>query len=307
MTRLTDRRHALRVLASTAFTMGTLGAVDLARAAGPEPHPQPVPVPMSLATGFALPSTLPAGWVALEVTTPDTSGGLFLHYLQGFRPRAGVTPEQVVEDLRLALGSDAAGRAEGMRALLRDAELLGGAAPEAGTAVVVWLPLTAGPAWFVDLNDFFVPGQVVNLQRVDVIGSFAGRPPIATAHASMTMAGGVPRFVARSAVPETATLMVTNRSHEAHELVLQRLLPGATDADIQRYFEGAGESPFAESKVRGLAAISPGRTAFLRIDRLPPGTYAMQCFAADIETGVPHTVGGMHRVIEWAAASRAGA
>jgi hypothetical protein len=42
----------------------------------------------------------------------------------------------------------------------------------------------------------------------------------------------------------------------------------------------AGASPFAQAWVRGLAAISPGRGACLRVDRLPAGSYTMLCFAA---------------------------
>lgn len=180
MKTLFNRRHALRALASIALPVASLGmgmgtGTALA-AAGPVGRTRPpVPVLMTLSNGFTLPSELSAGWIPFEVTTPDVVSGGFLHYLQGFQIREGVAVEQVVDAFRLALSSSASDRIVGFQALLRDAELVGGAAADFATPVTATLPLAAGTYYFIDLNDFFVPGQTVNVQRVRVTGTFEGR------------------------------------------------------------------------------------------------------------------------------------
>lgn len=264
-------------------------------AAGPEA----VPVVMSLADGFTLPDAVPAGWVTFEVRTTDPSPGGFLHYLQGFRTRAGVDPDEVVEDLRRALSPDPAVAAAAIAETGRDAELVGGAAIDSATTVSVTLPLTAGTYWFLDLNDYFVPGQRVTLRRLRVTGSFDGGTPAPDAAIAMRSAGGEPRFVAPARLPADGTFLVANASDEIHELALQRVLPGTTDADLRSFFGGGGAPPFAESDVRGMGSLSPGRIAFLHVDGLVAGSYAMMDFVPGIETGIPHTPAGMHKVVSF--------
>lgn len=257
-----------------------------------------VPVVMTLADGFDLPASVPAGWTTFEVSTPDVADG-FLHYLQGFRTRPGVGPDRVVEDLRRALSPDPATAAAAITATERDAELVGGAAIDASTMVSVTLPLTAATYYFLDLNDFFVPGQQVVLHRLRVTGSFAGHAPVADAVIAMRTAGGSPRFVSPGTLPARGTFLVANRSDEIHELAMERVVPGTTDADLDRFFAGAAAPPFAETGIRGMGSLSPGRVAFLHIDRLVPGPYAFLDFVPDDETGVPHSPGGMHAVVDF--------
>jgi hypothetical protein len=297
-----NRRHALRFVAGAAALSAMLrpGAA-LAHVTAMSGR-APVSVQMTLTNGFVLPPTVPAGRVPFEVSTPDVSGG-FLHYLQGFQPRAGVAPEQVIEHFRRALSQDRLQGAEGIRALLRDAVLVGGAAVEAATTVSATLALNVGTYCFIDLNDFFVPGQAVTLQTLEVTGGVTGPTPPAPASGlptpivTMVKFGNAHRYAAPQTLPANASWRVLNATDQIHELALQRLLPGTVDADIQRFFDGEGPSPFAESALRGLAALSPGRSASLRVDRLPAGPYAMLCFAADAVTGLAHALGGMHRVV----------
>jgi hypothetical protein len=42
--------------------------------------------------------------------------------------------------------------------------------------------------------------------------------------------------------------------------------------------------------------LSPGRHADISY-RLPAGTYMLACFIADDQTGMPHAVMGMHKVV----------
>lgn len=283
---------SIRVLLATVLLLA-FGATAQAAPA----HRDAVPVEMTLADGFALPATLRAGWVTFEVRTPDVSPGGFLHYLQGFRTRPGVAPDEVVEDLRRALSPDPATAAAAIVETGRDAELVGGAAIESATTVSVTLPLTAGTYWFIDLNDYFVPGQQVALRRLRVTGSFDGRAPTADAAIGMRTAAGQPRFVAPPRLPADGTFLVANGSDEIHEMALQRVVPGTTDADLRRFFNNGGTPLFAEGNVRGMGSLSPGRVAFLHIDRFVAGPYALMDFVPGVDSGIPHTPAGMHKVV----------
>lgn len=287
----------IRTLLATALLL-TLGATAPAEAV-PTTHREPVPVVMTLADGFALPPTVRAGWVTFEVRTPDVSPGGFLHYLQGFRTRPGVAPDEVVEDLRRALSPDPATAAAAIAEAGRDAELVGGAAIESATTVSVTLPLTAGTYWFIDLNDYFVPGQQVALHRLRVTGSFEGRAPAVDAAIGMRTSGGQPRFVAPARLPADGTFLVANASDEIHEMALQRVVPGTTDADLRRFFNSGGTPPFAEGNVRGMGSLSPGRVALLHIDRFVAGRYALMDFVPGVDSGIPHTPEGMHKVVSF--------
>lgn len=250
----------------------------------------------TLTDGFDLPDSVRAGWVTFDVSTPDDAP-LFLHYLQGFRLRNGASTDQVVADLRGALTSGPATAAEAVRSLERHAELVGGAAPSVDTTVSVTLPLTKGTYHFFDMNDFFVPGQQVVLDRLRVTGSFTGRAPHAAAAVAMRDVHGEPRYVAPKHLRADDRLLVTNLSNEIHELALQRVAKGTSDGDVQRFFATGEASPFVEPSLRGLGSLSPGRVAFLRVHRLVPGSYAFLDFVPDEHEGTPNILHGMPKVV----------
>jgi hypothetical protein len=117
---------------------------------------------------------------------------------------------------------------------------------------------------------------------------------------AMTMRG--PRFRGSTPLGTGELTRVVNSGPEIHELLLTRVKPGTTDADVQRYYDSGSTdaAPYAaEPGVRGVAAMSPGRVAYLRIAHLAPGPYVLLCYAGDEDTGVPHVLEGMHRVIRY--------
>ncbi|MCE7003752.1 hypothetical protein LWC34_13075 [Kibdelosporangium philippinense] len=95
----------------------------------------------------------------------------------------------------------------------------------------------------------------------------------------------------------SGTFRIVNRSDEIHEMAVRKAIHGTTDADVQRFFDSGGTSPFAEPSLRGLGAVSPGRIAYLRIDRLPAASYVLLCFVPDDQSGIPHALDGMHKVV----------
>jgi hypothetical protein len=255
-----------------------------------------IDVPMTLTDGFDLPDSLPAGWTTFEVSTPDVAP-FFLHYLQAFQLKNGATTDQVIADFRQALTAGPPTAADAVRSLERNADLVGGAAIDAGTKVSVTLPLTKGTYYFLDLNDFFVPGQQVVLHRLRVTGTFQGHAPKADAALAMADVHGQPRFLAPKRLPADGTFLVTNLSDDIHELALFRTVPSATDRDVQRFFESGGPNPFAEESLRGMGSLSPGRFAYLHVDGLPAAPYALLDFVPDDKDGTPNVVHGMAKVV----------
>jgi hypothetical protein len=92
-------------------------------------------------------------------------------------------------------------------------------------------------------------------------------------------------------------IRVHNVSDTLHFLSLAPVKPGTTDANVQAFLDGSSSaSPLIDGPGAELNVLSPARQARLSWN-LPPGTYVMLCFIADDETGMPHAVMGMHKVV----------
>ena len=92
---------------------------------------------------------------------------------------------------------------------------------------------------------------------------------------------------------------VTDTGKQLHELVLNRIAPGATFEKIVEILKAtppdslgapAGPPPF--TAVAGVAPMSPGETNWAVLD-LEPADYFAICFVPDIKTGKPHFALGM--------------
>lgn len=87
-------------------------------------------------------------------------------------------------------------------------------------------------------------------------------------------------------------LRVRNDGAQAHELVLVRLVEGASTRDfLDAYRPGATANP-AGTPIGGMVGIDPGREGYLRVD-VQPGRYGILCFLAEPVSGEPHFVLGM--------------
>jgi len=68
---------------------------------------------------------------------------------------------------------------------------------------------------------------------------------------------------------------------------------------VQQYFDSGamGPPPFATGGPSGGSDVeSPGVSLQLTYN-LPAGTYVLLCFVADDQTGMPHAMMGMHKVV----------
>ncbi len=254
-----------------------------------------VSVPMG-ARGFGLPRRVHAGWVTFRAHTADPAG----HQLEGFRTKGGASAAQVVDDIKRAVSFDTATSVAGTADTRRDAVLVGGPSVDPRTPVSVTIALPAGTYHFFDFDDFFTPDQQVTMHTLQVVGRFRGHAPRAHGRVVETMVDGHPRFRGPGRLPARRTIKVVNTGDELHELLIGRVMPGTTDAQVQSYYASGSTSPAPyalEPVLRGVAAMDPGRVAYVRFHHLRPGRYSLLCFVPDDMTGLPHVAEGMHHVV----------
>lgn len=91
-------------------------------------------------------------------------------------------------------------------------------------------------------------------------------------------------------------IRVENSGPQPHEVVLARLAPGKTAADLAKWIEKM-EGPPPGEPIGGVAGLHTGGHAFITVD-LTPGEYALLCFLPDTKDGRPHVAHGMMQDIK---------
>jgi hypothetical protein len=87
------------------------------------------------------------------------------------------------------------------------------------------------------------------------------------------------------------TIRVDNNGKQDHEIVLVRITPGKTVADLMAWLDKPAGPPPADL-LGGISPMAPGRHAYFTAD-LTPGSYAAMCFVGDYADGKPHIAHGM--------------
>ncbi len=252
-------------------------------------------------TGVRAPRHHRCGNVTFQVYTGDRRG----RQLQLFRPKRGVRPRRVLEDLVSAVSRDPRTASAGIHAVRGDAEALGGAFVTPRVPVEFTESITAGWVYLLDLTAFGRhPSADAELEALRLHGPCRYGPlrrtPTGRVLAVDTEAG--PRFRPQDVDNAHGTFLVRNISTEIHELRIQRVRRGTTDAQLDRYFGALargpvpGRSPLT-GQPSGLGAIAPGRTVVVHPRHLRRGTYVLLCFVPDDGRGVPHAFLGMHRIV----------
>ncbi|MEU3776526.1 hypothetical protein AB0F11_25670 [Streptomyces sp. NPDC032472] len=288
--------------AADSATATATGGADLGRRA-------PVPVDVKVtASGIEAPLTAQAGLVSFRVTTDDPNG----HLLQAFRPHPGVSADQVLADLAKAVSHQPVPTAEGIAAVRDRAELFGGAQVTPAVAETFTTPVSAGEVVLLDFSAFLAdPAHPVTRTLRLHGGRTYGTAESLIGPSSPSSPAGVagslvlerdtadgPRFEVHGLDRAGDSILVHNASDELHEMALQPVAPGTTDAQLQAVFDrvAPGPLPYAGRPV-GLGIVSPGRSVLLETRNLPPGTYVLLCFVPDDVTGLPHAIKGMHQVV----------
>jgi hypothetical protein len=87
------------------------------------------------------------------------------------------------------------------------------------------------------------------------------------------------------------TIRIRNYAAQPHEVMIFRLLPGKTEADLMQFLAAmSGDVPAVP--VGGVTPMSHGTANNLTVD-LVPGTYIMMCFVPDVKDGKSHLEHGM--------------
>ena len=89
------------------------------------------------------------------------------------------------------------------------------------------------------------------------------------------------------------SINVINDASQSHEVVMLKLNPGKTVADLASWVEkDLLKGPPPGTPVGGMAALAKGRSGIFPTT-LTPGNYAVICFVPDAKDGKPHSAHGM--------------
>ncbi|MFF7638267.1 hypothetical protein ACFZB9_34735 [Kitasatospora sp. NPDC008050] len=290
--------HVFTRLARTATVSAlalatSVGASGVAGAASPEDHPIEVSIG---ASGLQAPDTAKGGLVSFRVKTDDPNG----RQLQLLRPHAGVTAEQVYQDLAKAVSPAPSTARAGIRAVNKEADLLGGALVTPQVHEQFTEEISPGPVYLLDLtalrNDPAHPvaklltlagtnGQSANQARFD--------DGIVIEHERS--------FQTEDVDHAHLAYLVHDESQQIHEMELRPIGADTTEEQIGRYLRevqrgGSPKSPFT-GPATGLGAMSTDHTASVQAHGLQPGRYVLLCMVPDESTGIPHAVLGMHKIV----------
>ncbi|GAA1172374.1 hypothetical protein F4556_006448 [Kitasatospora gansuensis] len=298
-TALLFRGARAAAVAALALTSGLTG-IGTADATG-RTGSAPVPIEVRIgASGIQAPASAPGGLVTFHVTTDDPAG----RALQVFRPKAGITLDQVLADFTKAVAStDPADTANGISAVEHEAEALGGVTVVPAVAGSATTEISPGTVYLLDFTAFLQDQSAPVLRSLELCaGPSADLAEFPDGIVITEETAGGPRFRTENVTLADGRFLVHNASDEIHEMTLQQVPDGTTDAQLQAIYDAilAGNPPPQGGPAPlsvGLGGISPGRTALYHAEHLPPGTYALICFVPDHESGLPHAFLGMHKVV----------
>ena len=91
--------------------------------------------------------------------------------------------------------------------------------------------------------------------------------------------------------PGRQMIRVVNSASQSHEVVLVRLAPGKSPADVLAWMEKM-EGPPPGAPIGGTTPMAQGEENLLELN-LTPGEYGLICFVPDAKDGKPHFAHGM--------------
>jgi len=131
------------------------------------------------------------------------------------------------------------------------------------------------------------------VRRLVVTPVPAGAAVAAEPHADVTVT--LSDYTFALSTPLTAgthTIRVENRGPQLHEITIERLAPGKTVADWQKWMAGGMRGTPPAEPAGGFTGPDAGKVGWLTIT-LTPGNYLLDCYVPDVKDGKPHFVHGM--------------
>ncbi len=144
--------------------------------------------------------------------------------------------------------------------------------------------------WIPDKNG--VPHVALGMQKALAVRG--GKPTkVSAPKASITIKQIDYQFIFSKRIePGLHTIEVMNHGTQPHEVVVVKLVPGATVKDVIASFEPGASGPPQGELVGGITGIEKGeRVSFT--GEFDPGRYGLICFVPDVVTGRPHFLHGM--------------
>lgn len=229
---------------------------------------------------FVAPKTVPSGAVTFRLV----NDGKELHHLAIMKLANGKT----LKDLAAALkqpGPPPAWTTD-----------VGGPNPAmpGGTAEAT---LTLEPGEYAILCFIPSPGNPMPHMAKGMVGSFTVMPDAAPAVApagDVTLRLDDYKFsLSKPLTGGKHVVSVVNDAAQSHEVVLVKLNPGKTVADMAAWIDkDVMKGPPPAVGVGGITALAKGRTGSFPVD-LTPGNYGIVCFIPDAKDGKPHSMHGM--------------
>jgi uncharacterized cupredoxin-like copper-binding protein len=230
-----------------------------------------------------LPSSVPAGWTRIRLVNRGTT----LHHMQLNRLEGGHTVREMLRDftpgrplptyLTGAGGPSAAWAGQTIEVI---ADLRAGA-----YAVICWVPAA----------DHKLHVQKGMIGQLTVTGAPTATPAAAPVRADVVISAVDYNWVISKPVGRgRQVIQFENRGPQPHELVIVRLADGKRMTDARDWAERGQTGELPGAMLNGVAAVSPGHTAFVAND-FTPGRYALLCFVPDQKDGKgqPHVHFGM--------------
>ncbi|QKG27221.1 hypothetical protein [Actinomadura verrucosospora] len=251
--------------------------------------------------GFTAPASYTSGTTSFRVNTSATGDRGTIIGLARLRP--GATPAGFADHLGKVFSDDPKVAVPAGRALMAEAELLGGAESQAGRSTTFTTMVRPGTYYLLNYLDFETrtPAGPQALHKLTITRErHTGSAPRPGSVVGMTDTPSGPRFHLPDQIKAGAPLLLTNHLKQVNEAIFIPVSPDTSRAEIQKFFEGVqngewGRPPFTGAPL-GSPPLSPGRTLTLQAP-LKPGRYAVITWVLDLTDGVRLAAKGMHSLI----------
>jgi hypothetical protein len=230
-------------------------------------------------------NTVAPGFAEFAVSTPRGE-----HILQLLQLHAGYTLKELGADMQKAFS----GRLKAIHRVDTNVDWLGGAEATADKAGRFAVTLHTGVYVVIDQEGAGVERLHVTGEPVDG-GSVT---PGAVITAGLNKDGMSKWRVSDTDLAHRGWIKFRNRANQPHFIDLQKVAPGTTRKDVNDYFQSGSQDdpPWIRAAGTGTGVISPDERQLFHL-QLPKGRYLLICFWPDKDTGAPHGVMGMFRLI----------
>jgi len=291
------KRQRLSALAASLISVGALAASSLLAVTTADAHPQARPAAARAAMAFTagsvdadhnltFPSKIRPGLRTIKITTTQKEEVSF------WRPKAGYTVDQMVNDANAAFGPETDLTA--LNRIYNKVAILGGIVAGPNNPGVMLLNLPAAHYYVLVLPHGAFSADILHPLIV------SGEPTGSSTTYTNTLTAMTDTWWDRTpkSIPSKGLLKFKNTAKSWHFVEIDRLAPGKTYADFKKWIDdikhGQGGPPPLTGYSYGQGVVSPGHAYGFKY-KIPPGKYVVMCWMPDRMTGMPHVFMGMSR------------